>query len=289
MLDGETMVELPHGLFDDAGACHRTAILRPLSGKEELVLAGAAEHGSRAVSALLATLVARIGGYDEVDAGLAAELTRGDRQVLLLAVRAALYGDRLGLIVRCANPACRQQADVDVWMHELVDRARAEPRDRITCATAAGVARIREPTGVDDAAVEDLDGTAAERAAALWARLVELDGAALDVARWQALPAPVRHAVALALAEEGRAPDLVLLARCPACRALLEVELEPFTLLARELRAGGDRLLAEVHAIAFHYHWSEADILALPRPRRWKYLELLARELDGRPLLDAWS
>jgi hypothetical protein len=289
MLDGAFTVELPHGLFDDGGDCHRSVELRPLAGREELILAGARERGSRAVSALLATLVARLGGYDEVDAGLTAALTRGDRDVLLLSVRAALYGDRIGLIVRCANPACRAPADVDVFTHELVPAATDPPRARFEVATAAGTARVREPTGADDAAIEDAAGAARERAALLWARLTELDGRALSPADWLALPAPARHAVALALAEQGRAPDLVLVARCPACAALLEVELEPFTLLARELQAGGDRLLAEVHALAFHYHWSEADILALPRPRRWRYLELLARELDGKPLIDGWT
>jgi hypothetical protein len=49
------------------------------------------------------------------------------------------------------------------------------------------------------------------------------------------------------------------------------------------------RLEAEVHCLAFHYHWPEADILALPRPRRWRYLELVRRELEGSPLLDGWS
>ncbi|MBP8810342.1 MAG: hypothetical protein KBG48_22955 [Kofleriaceae bacterium] len=289
MLDGAFTVDLPHGLFDDGGGCHRVVELRPLAGREELLLAGARERGSRAVSALLATLIGRLGEFDEVDASLTAALTRGDRDVLLLSVRAALYGDRIGLIVRCANPACRAPADVDVFTHELVPAATAPPRPRIELATAAGTARVREPTGADDAALEEVAGPVRERAARLWARLTELDGRPLTAADWLALPAAARHAVAVGLAEHSRAPDLVLVARCPACRALLEVELEPFALLTRELKAGGDRLLAEVHALAFHYHWSEAEILALPRPRRWRYLELLARELDGRPLIDGWS
>jgi len=194
MSTGQLTVELPHGLFDDDGTCHRVAVLRALAGHEELALAETLEEGARAVSAWLATLVVRM-----------------------------------------------------------------------------------------------LAGEHRERAAALWARLVELGPEPMSTARWLALPATARHAIALALAEHGRAPDLTLVARCPACRALLELDLDPFGLLARELRAGGERIFAEVHALAFHYHWSEDAILALPRPRRWKYLELLARELEGRPLVDRWS
>ena len=69
----------------------------------------------------------------------------------------------------------------------------------------------------------------------------------------------------------------------------MELDLDPMALLARELHTSADRLAAEVHCIAFHYHWSEDAILALPRTRRWKYLDLLRRELEGRPLVDGWS
>ena len=61
----------------------------------------------------------------------------------------------------------------------------------------------------------------------------------------------------------------------------------PVDLLARSLATGEQRLLAEVHSLAFHYGWSEADILALPRPRRFAYLELLRDQLEGRPLTGA--
>lgn len=288
MSSGQLTVELPHGLFDDDGTCHRVAVLRALAGHEELALAENLEEGARAVSAWLAALVVRIGAFDAIEPALLDALTRGDREVLLLAVRANLFGDRIGLVVRCANPACGEASDIDVWVHELIPPARP-PAERIACTTDAGTAYVREPTGADDIFVEELAGEHRDRAAALWARLVELGPEPMTPARWLALPAAARHAVALALAEHGRAPDLTLVARCPACRALLELELDPFGLLARELRAGGERIFAEVHALAFHYHWSEDAILALPRPRRWKYLELLARELEGRPLVDRWS
>jgi hypothetical protein len=65
----------------------------------------------------------------------------------------------------------------------------------------------------------------------------------------------------------------------------MEVELHPAELLARELRLGGDRLPAEVHVLAWYYGWSEAEILALPRTRRWTYLELVKRQVEGRPLI----
>ena len=70
-----------------------------------------------------------------------------------------------------------------------------------------------------------------------------------------------------------------------SCSAWFELELGPADLLAWELGLGSDRLFAEVHLLAFSYHWSEEAILALPRERRWRYLELLRRQGEGRPLL----
>ena len=37
----------------------------------------------------------------------------------------------------------------------------------------------------------------------------------------------------------------------------------------------------EVHTLALRYHWSEGEILALTRPRRRRYLELLAESEGG--------
>ena len=284
MLGQGLSVELPHGLFDADGVCHRHAVLRPVTGREELILADA-DAGPRAVSDLLAAVIERLGGYDGVDDALAAALTRGDRQALTLHLRAGLYGDRIPLIVRCPNPACAALSDVDLRISELLP-ASAPPRPWLECDTPSGLAQIREATGADDDLVAGHGGSRAERVALLWSRLLVLDQREIDTDEWPALPAATRHAVALALAEGTRAPELCFLTRCPTCRAVIELALDPFALLARELRSGGDRLLAEVHALAFHYHWPESEILALPRPRRWRYLELLGRELEGRPILE---
>ncbi|HEX7048849.1 MAG TPA: hypothetical protein VF188_01455 [Longimicrobiales bacterium] len=42
-----------------------------------------------------------------------------------------------------------------------------------------------------------------------------------------------------------------------------------------------DALYREVHHLAFHYHWSEAEILAMTRSKRQRYLSLLAQHLEA--------
>jgi hypothetical protein len=43
------------------------------------------------------------------------------------------------------------------------------------------------------------------------------------------------------------------------------------------MRRSASELYDEVHALAWHYHWSEAEILALPRVRRQSYMSRVDR------------
>src|SRR5439155_23279478 len=75
------------------------------------------------------------------------------------------------------------------------------------------------------------------------------------------------------------AVDLSMDVACPECGAVngVDVDIAPF--LLQELYVPARQLLREVHTLAFHYRWSETEILALPRAKRRRYLELIADEL----------
>ena len=47
-----------------------------------------------------------------------------------------------------------------------------------------------------------------------------------------------------------------------------------------ELRTSRDLLDREVHYLAYHYHWSEQEIMAMPRDKRRRYIVVLADELE---------
>lgn len=278
---------LRRGLVDATGARHRRVSLRPLGGHEEAALAEAAEANGgapdeRTVHELLAACIQRLGGYRHVTAEHTAALTRGDRQRLALALRGLMLGDALVLTLRCPNAECGELADLQLRVSALLGEAGQDSVAEPECwavATPDGVLHVRAPTGADDEACAALPGG---RGGALWDRLL---GAGDPPAGWAGLDPVTRQLLARALAEAGTLPDLTFVSACPACSALLELELDPFELLARELAMGSDRLLAEVHCLALHYGWTEDAILALPRPRRWRYLELLRRQLEGRSLI----
>jgi hypothetical protein len=297
-MSGKSQVRLPRGLYDDDGRCHRDAVLRPLTGHEELALASldlSGAEGALAIDAaneLFVGCVERIGGFVDPTPEQVAALSRGDRQHLALHLRARMFGDRLSLVVPCPNPSCRELSDLDLSVAQLLGEPREVP-EVLTIETPDGVALVREPTGADDAFVAAITGETRARAAILWSRLVlDLGGRGpVTPEGWTALCPASRGAIALGLAEKGSALDLAVIAPCPSCEALIELEIDPVELVVRELRVGVGRLFAEIHALAWHYHWPEGDILALPRARRWRYLDLIGRHLEGRPLEDAraWS
>ncbi|SDZ14692.1 hypothetical protein SAMN05444365_10617 [Micromonospora pattaloongensis] len=280
---------LHRGLVDATGARHRRVSLRPLGGHEEAALAEAVSldggaPDERTVHEVLAACIERLGGYRHVTAEHAAALTRGDRQRLALALRGIMLGDPLVLTLRCSSAACGELADLELHVSSLLGGGATEPDPEPqwwAVETPDGVLHVRAPTGADDEACAGLPGGTAQRAGVLWDRLLDVGD---PPAAWADLAPVTQQLLARTLADSGTLPDLLFVSACPACGALLELELDPFQLLARELALGADRLLAEVHCLAFHYGWGEEAILALPRPRRWRYLELLRRQLESRPL-----
>ena len=54
---------------------------------------------------------------------------------------------------------------------------------------------------------------------------------------------------------------------------------EPISYVLAELRDACGGLYAQVHELAFAYHWSEQTILALDRGRRSAYIEMVRGEL----------
>src|SRR5262249_34730219 len=131
----------------------------------------------------------------------------------------------------------------------------------VTVQTEAGPVVLRVPTGSDEVAIGTLsDAVQAERA--LLRRCVvrgELP---------EALSASDLAQIETALDEISPWVVTELAGSCPACGATHPVALDPYVVMRRSAR----ELLDEVHTLAWHYHWSEAEILALPRERRHLYL-----------------
>lgn len=83
---------------------------------------------------------------------------------------------------------------------------------------------------------------------------------------------PSLDALDQALAALDPCADIWLESTCPECGATHSLAFEPVHFLAHELQQLARQILADVVVIARVFHWSEADILALPSQRRAYYV-----------------
>jgi hypothetical protein len=257
---------LPGGVLRE-GVRRRDFAFRPVDGNLEVALVEAADAPTvpAAVSAALAVSLAELGGAPP-DEQAVEDLAVGDRQFLARRLGVHLGRDPLWCTAVCG--ACDGRFDVEVRQGELPVKDAGETFPHVD----VGPLRLRVPSGADQEAIAHLpDEQAVE---ALVARCRTDPGTAgVDDARGGHDGEAAVDLAAVEEALEAVAPEVALavLARCPLCDAENELAVDPY---AGVLGPDG-HVFDDVHRLASSYHWSEADILALTRDRRQRYLRLL--------------
>ena len=278
MTDRRVSVALPGGLWRD-GACHRTAVVRPLSGRDDEVLLETRDALSPAerVTELIERCVERVGDLP-VDRAAACELSVGDREALLLQLRRVTVGDRVECVLDC--PECDAAIEFELDARALLEEPAERAAPPYTVALDAGGGsydvRFRLPTGGDQEALVAMARHDSERATGeLLRRCVEeARDAAGEVV--DEVPAEVGVAVAAAMADLDPQAAIELSIACPECEATVAAPFDVSRYVLEEAAARGRRLEHEVHALALTYHWSESDIVSMAPGRRRRYLSLLA-------------
>jgi hypothetical protein len=254
---------LPGGLYID-GTLRRDYRFKPLCGALELSLAeAAAEDGCTAdkVTAMLACALATLAGQ-EPDRLLVATLVVGDRQFLMRQLSALLDDSPRWLTASCT--ACQTRFDLSYRPSTLPVKHAGEGFPERSVQIGDDCYRLRLPTGADQAGL-DLGKGPDEQQRELLARLLQ---PAADVSTLSR-----QDIEKLDQTLEAMAPEvaLQLLAACPQCQAENTVGVDPY----QSLDCSADALLGEIHRLASTYHWSQRDILELPRRRRHHYLQLI--------------
>ncbi len=263
---------LPGGVWR-RGERRRDFAFRPVTGEVELALAegAAASSGPSAqVTAALAAALAQVGG-EPASPEVVAGLTVADRQFLARQLAAWLGQDGVWFTAACR--ACGADFDFHVQQSALPVKEAGEGAPFATVDTSLGPCRLRLPTGADQEAIAHLeDEEEALRALVSRCLLALGDGAPPEDA---ALDLGDDDLARIEEALETAAPEVALRAQaeCPECAAPNRIWLDPYL----SLREHGGNLFQEIHVLASAYHWSEADILRLPRSRRQIYLRLVDR------------
>jgi hypothetical protein len=261
-------VVLPHGT---------EAEIRSPRGRDELELAEAAGRTTpiRLATALLARCLVRLGEIARPGEEVVRGLALGDRDALLLHLRRHTFGDRMSCVVACPGPDCGRPMDVELMAGQLLDRPLPSAEQALEVVVADQRARFWVPRVADieagaDRASSDPDG----------AVQVVLDRCVERVDPAGSRPCPeLVDAIEERIMEADPFACTVLSLACPECGHAFRVPFDPADYFLRELAGPRGQLFEDVHQLAFHYHWSESDILDLPRDRRLRYLDLVADAL----------
>ncbi|HEU4389784.1 MAG TPA: hypothetical protein VFV34_18405 [Blastocatellia bacterium] len=291
---------LPGGYVSPDGQIHREAVLRPLTGFDEEWLA-AQPPGSfavRIVTDLLTRCLVRVGPVSPVPRSVVSDLLVGDRDYLMLKLRAITLGERVDAVIECSNPTCGQCMDVRFTLTDL-DLALKPVTQRCFQMTSTALggekleAEFRLPTGADQEELASLfrkDESVA--ASEMFARCVlrvsrfrsdlrdEENAGSFEQRGPTSLDPAFRNEI---ISEIGRlAPQVVieLESACPSCGNGFVTPLDFTAFTLAQMKHGLVELEEDVHKLAWHYHWPERDVLSLSRRKRKRYIELVSREVD---------
>jgi hypothetical protein len=286
-----TTVTLPGGYVDQHGVRHREVELAMMTGADEYFLAGLDAQACAAtlITELLACCVRRVGSITAITPALLRALLIGDRDYLLVKLRELTFGGQVDCVLTCPQPACGEKIDISFNLGDLGYESKPLdscyftvrlPRDEGEEAQQdESVIEFRLPTGEDQEALAGLFRQNPEAAAdELFARCVR-PGAA-HAATAVALPAEARRTVEQAIQQLALDVEIEIATVCPECGATVKTPLDFATHFLSELKTNLQGIEREVHFLAWHYHWSERDILAMTRNKRRRYVALLQKEVD---------
>ena len=171
-----------------------------------------------------------------------------------------------------ASNLCKRAMDLEFLAQDILVEPRLQNATSYTWRSddLRPPVRFRLPNGADQEAVADLSTD--EAMDVLLARCVSDDGG---------VPLTPEERAAVIAEMDRLAPqiDLELDLSCPECGHSFATPFDCTAFFFSEIRAQSSHLMREVHYLALHYHWSEAEILSLERQRRRAYLALLRDEL----------
>ncbi|MEZ4727613.1 MAG: DUF6760 family protein [Caldilineaceae bacterium] len=287
---------LPGGYLDTTGERHRAVELTSLSGQEEELIADGQQAPRAAlVTQILSHCVQRIGAISPVSEAIVRALLVPDRQFLMLKLREATFGDQVQATIHCPWSDCCKPVDIDFSLHDIVVTEAAElaPTYALQLSDAAAYRDetgkphqhvvFRLPTGADQEHIAPLVLQDEQRAfLCLLNRCIQsMDEAPVanqECATW--LSPTAQAEIEQAMAQVSPQVDLTLSGLCPECGRAFTQPFDIQAFLLAELRTNRRQLYREVHYLAYHYHWSEREILALPRAKRRMYIEILADEME---------
>lgn len=225
-------------------------------------------------------------GIAEADAGiLLKKMSLGDRVSLLLNLRKLMKGDNISCTINC--PKCGNAMSADISITKLLETTSAKLENdycELTDDHDGGLSFHVRPLTAED---QDLCLSKTLTTESLKQNLAK----ACIVQSESSLQLPASLSETLIedigsrLAEIDPLSDISLNLSCPECDHSFQASFDAEEYIMNEIGPRNYKELeCDVHWLAFHYHWSEQEILSLSTTRRKRYIELVNTTLAGEAL-----
>jgi hypothetical protein len=190
-------------------------------------------------------------------------------------------------VLKCKEEQCKEKFELSLSQDNIFDKDKSSySEDFCTINICGSSLQLRRPTGLDQLSWSKLKlDNAADAASAAEDQTDLLKQMVIDLMCNSSAYSSSQH-IKLAsydtIEEIGKNMSKIdrLVAysielKCPICgiKNFYEVNLEELSLMC--LRKIQRELLESIHKLALAYHWTEAEILALPNTRRKLYLSML--------------
>lgn len=269
-------MQLPGGLWHNDER-QRQFDFKPLTGNVELALAEiAGSDGSlpSQVTAALSATLDQVGG-DVPTLSRVEALCVADRQFLMRCLAIFLGMEDIWLTARCAR--CGKCFDFFIKQSELPVKQAVESFPFASVETSVGLCRMRVPNGADQVVIAAIEDSEVALQTLVHLCIVGFpdtsDGEGKPENLAKKFNADDFRRVEVALEEVAAEVTTMIQAVCPECEQANLVEIDPYMCLQQ----GRTSLFSEIHILASTYHWSETEILSMPKNRRQCYLKLIDR------------
>lgn len=280
-LGDERSFLLPLGYVDSSGRCHREVRLRPMTGREQQLVALLPPTASTAVitTELLARCVQKVGEIENVDAALVRDLLVGDREVLLLRLYQTTFGEKLYVRLQCQAEACAEITEVLLNLEDVTVEASPVTARAFAINVRSNedeAIRFRLPTGGDQEALANMGNLTEEKEIEALLKRCLIEGT-VELGNLSNSD--------IAQIEEGMmklAPpiEVELGAVCPKCSTSFTNQIDVPFLVLNEMKSSEASLDFDIHTLAFYYHWTESEIALLTPRKRARYTKLLEDYLE---------
>jgi hypothetical protein len=193
----------------------------------------------------------------EASADSLAQLTIGQRDTRLLALREMTFGAELTGITDC--PECGAKIELTFNASDIAPPSEAEPPNELAVRANGREMRFRLPNTADLLVAKSEEELVQRCSLSSGDRLTE----------------DFRAEVAEKMSAADPLADIHLALNCPDCEHRWQAPFDIVAFLWREISAAAHRLLREVHTLASAYGWTESETLSLSSARRHAYLEMV--------------